>query len=98
VMPSLHEGFGFPVLEAQMAGTPVVASNTSSLPETAGDGAILVDPLDPGAIAAGLAIAVGDATARASLIARGRANVARFSWDACARQILRLLVPEGGAR
>lgn len=97
-MPSLHEGFGFPVLEAQMAGTPVVASNTSSLPEAAGDGAILVDPLDPAAIAAGLAVAVGDATVRASLIARGRANVARFSWDACARQILRLLAPEGGGR
>ena len=94
-MPSLHEGFGFPVIEAQMAGTPVVASNTSSLPETAGDGAILVDPLDPAAIADGLASAVGDPEVRAELIARGRANVARFSWDKCARQILSLLAPEG---
>ncbi|MEO6063917.1 MAG: glycosyltransferase family 1 protein [Thermoflexales bacterium] len=97
-MPSLHEGFGFPVLEAQMASTPVVASNTSSLPEAAGDGAILVDPLDPAAIAAGLAIAVGDAAARVNLIARGRANVARFSWDTCARQILSLLIPEANRR
>jgi len=98
VMPSLHEGFGFPVLEAQMAGTPVVAADTSSLPEVVGDGAILVDPLDPAAIAAGLAVAVGDEVARASLIARGHANAGRFSWDVCARQILGLLVPEGGAR
>jgi len=97
-MPSLHEGFGFPVLEAQMAGTPVVASNTSSLPETAGDGAILVDPLDPAAIAAGLSVAVGDPAVRANLVARGRANAARFSWDTCARQILGLLVPERGRR
>ena len=97
-MPSLHEGFGFPVLEAQMAGTPVVASNTSSLPEVAGDGAILVDPLDPAAIAAGLAVAAGDDAVRADLIARGRVNVARFSWDTCARQILSLLVPVGGRR
>jgi glycosyltransferase involved in cell wall biosynthesis len=95
-MPSLHEGFGFPVLEAQMAGTPVVASNTSSLPEVAGDGAILVDPLDPAAIAAGLAVVVGDDAFRADLIARGRANVPRFSWETCARQILGLLVPDGG--
>jgi len=81
-----------------MAGTPVVASNTSSLPEVAGDGAILVDPLDPAAIAAGLAVAAGDDAVRADLIARGRVNVARFSWDACARQILSLLVPEGSRR
>ncbi len=98
VMPSLHEGFGFPVLEAQMAGIPVVASNTSSLPETAGAGAILVDPLDPAAIVAGLTVAVGDAAVRANLIALGRANVARFNWDTCARQILSLLVPDGGRR
>ena len=97
-MPSLHEGFGFPVLEAQMAGTPVVASNTSSLPEAAGNGAILVDPLDPAAIAAGLAVAVGDDAVRVDLIARGRVNVDRFSWDTCARQILSLLVPEGSRR
>ena len=81
-----------------MAGTPVVAADTSSLPEVVGDGAILVDPLDPAAIAAGLAVAVGDEVARASLIARGHANAGRFSWDVCARQILGLLVPEGGAR
>ncbi len=97
-LPSLHEGFGFPVLEAQMAGVPVVAANTSSLPEVAGDGAVLVDPLDAGAIAAALASATTDGPARAGLIARGRANVSRFSWDRCAAQILELLGPGGGRR
>ena len=81
-----------------MAGVPVVAANTSSLPEVAGDGAVLVDPLDAGAIAAGLASALTDDPARAGLIARGRANVSRFSWDRCAAQILELLAPGGGGR
>lgn len=97
-MPSLHEGFGFPVLEAQMAGTPVVAADASSLPEVAGDGAILVDPLDPAAIAAGLAQAVGDEGVRSGLIARGRVNAGRFSWEECARRVLELLAPDGGGR
>lgn len=96
-IPSLHEGFGFPVLEAQRAGVPVVVSNTSSLPEVAGDGAIQVDPLDPAAIAAGLARALKDGPERDDLIVRGRANAARFSWARCADIILERLTAGGPA-
>lgn len=89
--PSLHEGFGFPVLEAQSAGVPVVCSNTSSLPEVAGDGAILVNPLDEQAIGDGLFQAMRDPVIRSRLIAAGMRNVARFNWQDCARVILQAL-------
>ena len=76
-LPSLHEGFGLPALEAMAAGTPVVAANTGALPEVTGGAAVLVDPLDPRSIADGIAeaIASGD-----SLRARGRARAREFSW------------------
>jgi glycosyltransferase involved in cell wall biosynthesis len=89
--PSLYEGFGLPVLEAQSAGVPVVCSNTSSLPEVAGDAALLVDPLDEAALARALRQAMCDECARARLIAAGTANVARFSWEACAAVVLECL-------
>ncbi len=89
--PSLHEGFGFPVLEAQACGAPVLAANTSSLPEVAGDGALLVDPLDTDAIAAGLLRLAGDRALRDRLRAAGFANLHRFSWQRCARETLAVL-------
>lgn len=89
--PSLYEGFGFPVLEAQAAGVPVVCSNTSSLPEVAGDGAILVNPLDEQDIGNGLRRAMLDPAIRSHLIAAGMRNVARFNWHNCARAILEML-------
>lgn len=89
--PSLHEGFGFPVLEAQACGTPVLAADTSSLPEVAGNGALLVDPLDSEAITAGLRRLVEDATLRKQLRTAGFANLARFSWQRCAEQTLAAL-------
>jgi glycosyltransferase involved in cell wall biosynthesis len=91
VYPSLHEGFGIPVLEAQACGVPVMTSNNSSLPEVAGDAALLVDPTDVDAIAEAMRQLAADADLRASLVERGFANVRRFSWEKCARETLEVL-------
>ncbi len=80
VFPSLYEGFGLPPLEAMACGTPVVTSNVSSLPEVAGDAALLVDPYDVDAIADGIHRVVTDDGLRADLSARGIARVREFSW------------------
>ena len=85
--PSLHEGFGLPVLEAHACGTPVVCSMTSSLPEAAGDAALFVDPLDVEAIAGAMERLLTDAAVRAKLIARGFDNLKRFSWEASASRV-----------
>jgi glycosyltransferase involved in cell wall biosynthesis len=81
VFPSLYEGFGLPPLEAMAAGTPVVTSNVSSLPEVVGDAAVLIDPMDAGAIADAMARVLSDATLRDTLVTRGHARVQAFSWD-----------------
>lgn len=86
--PSLYEGIGLPVLEAMACGTPVLTSAISSLPEVAGDAAILVDPYRVEAIAEGLRQLLGDATLRAELVARGLRQAARFTWEGAARQLL----------
>lgn len=84
-VPSLHEGSGLPVLEAFAAGAPVACARTGALPETAGDAAALVEPLDPRSIAAG----VDEAIARADeLVARGRTRAAAAGWErAAARHV-----------
>lgn len=96
--PSLYEGFGFPVLEAQACGAPVLAANTTSLPEVAGDGALLVDPLDTDAIAAGLLRLAGEPALRDRLRAAGFSNLRRFSWKRCARETLAVLEAVGRRR
>lgn len=89
--PSRYEGFGFPVLEGFAAGLPVMTSNVSSLPEVAGDAALLVDPNDVDAIAGGLAELFGDEDLRQDLRAAGYARVAGFTWEATARETARVL-------
>lgn len=89
VYPSLFEGFGLPVLEAQACGTPVLTSTSSSLPEVAGNAAILVDPLDVDAIAAGLYQLLNDEALRRELVRRGTKNSRRFTWEGATAQIWR---------
>ncbi len=88
--PSFDEGFGFPLLEAMGAGTPVVASNAGSIPEVAGDAALLVDPHDPTALAAALGRVHRDDACRAALVAAGRHRVEAFSWRTTAERIASL--------
>jgi glycosyltransferase involved in cell wall biosynthesis len=83
VLPSLYEGFGLTVLEAMACGAPVVAADRGALPETVGDAGVLVDPLDPPAIAAAVERALGDPRLRAA----GPARAAAFTWDAAARRM-----------
>lgn len=91
VFPSLYEGFGLPVIEAQLCGAPVVCSNTTSLPEAAGMGALFCDPLNPEHIAKSVASVLSDTQQKGDLIAKGLLNAQRFSWERCARETLALL-------
>jgi glycosyltransferase involved in cell wall biosynthesis len=86
VFPSLYEGFGLPPLEAMASGTPVITSNVSSLPEVVGDAALLIDPMNAGAIADAMARVLGDADLRADLIRRGHQRVKAFSWERSVRR------------
>ena len=88
VFPSLYEGFGLPVLEAMARGVPVACSNASSLPEVAGDAALLFDPHDESAIAEALRRLLRDPALRESLRTRGLARVAEFTWQRTARLTL----------
>lgn len=90
--PSLFEGFGLPVLEAQSYGVPVLTSNNSALPEVAGDAALLVDPTDVDAIADAMLRLSQDEALRQRLVEAGYANVKRFSWEKAARETLAVLL------
>ncbi|HRF47991.1 MAG TPA: glycosyltransferase family 1 protein [Anaerolineales bacterium] len=96
VFPSLYEGFGFPVLEAQACGTPVICSQTSSLSEVAGEGALLIDPQDTPALAAAIEDVLGRPEVRARLTEAGAANVLRFSWAEAAAQARTVLEAVAG--
>ena len=91
VFPSLFEGFGLPVLEAMACATPVLTANSSSLPEVAGDAALLVDPHSVSAIADGIRRLLAEPALRADLVRRGTANLRRFSWTKTVDQIIDLL-------
>lgn len=96
--PSLYEGFGLPVLEAQQMGVAVMTSNNSSLPEVAGDAALLVDPNDTEAIADAMLRLSRDEALRQELIAAGYENVKRFSWEKAARETLAVLLAAAGKK
>jgi glycosyltransferase involved in cell wall biosynthesis len=88
VLPSLYEGFGLPLAEAMACGVPVVASNTSSIPEVAGDAALLVPPTQPEAFAEAILRVRGDKGLRRAMIEKGLMQAAGFRWDTSARQHL----------
>ena len=97
VFPSLYEGFGLPPLEAMAAGAPVITSNVSALPEVVGDAALLIDPLDAGAIAEAMARVLTSETLRADLAARGRERTKMFSWERSVARIREVYAEVGGA-
>lgn len=96
VFPSLYEGFGLPVLEAMGCGVPVIVSNTSALPEVAGEAALLVDPGDVEGMAAAMAAVVDSASLREHLRQKGFAQARSFSWETTARKTLELYGALGG--
>ena len=87
LFPSLYEGFGLPVLEAMLLGTPVICSNTSSLPEVAGDAAFMVDPYDTQAITNAIRTLDADAAMRADYTARGRKQADLYSPEVYREQL-----------
>lgn len=92
VYPTLYEGFGFPVLEAMSCGTPVVTSNTSSLPEIAGEAALLVDPRNPEEIADAVQKLLADGPLRSVLSSRGLVHAQRFTWEKAAKETLKVFL------
>lgn len=90
IFPSLYEGFGLPVLESMILGTPVVSSNQGSIPEVAGDAAILVDPYDTRAMADAIAAVDANADLRAELTAKGKLRAAQFSAERYRERLAKL--------
>jgi glycosyltransferase involved in cell wall biosynthesis len=87
LFPTFYEGFGLPILEAESVGTPVITSNISSMPEVAGDSAVLVDPKDPKEIAESIQKLISNESYKNDIIEKGFENVKRFNWEKCAREI-----------
>ena len=90
LFPSVYEGFGFPILEAMSCGSPVITSRTASMPEVAGDAAMLVDPIDTGAIASAMLEIMTNTALRDTLITKGYQRLDNFSWEKCAQETLRV--------
>ena len=98
VFPSLYEGFGLPPLEAMASGTPVVTSNVSSMPEVAGEAAVLVDPHDTVDIKEGLQRALTDSALRERLVRLGRERARHFSWETSVARTLEVYREAAGQR
>lgn len=91
LFPSLYEGFGFPLLEGNACGTPVLGANASSIPEIANGAALLVDPLNTEDIAEGMRRILSDKALRDRLVENGLSNIRRFRWEATAQKTLAVL-------
>jgi glycosyltransferase involved in cell wall biosynthesis len=89
--PSLYEGFGLPPLEAMACGTPVLTSNITSLPETVGDAAVLIDPYNIDSIKTGIEQITQDTLLRKNLIEKGHERITLFSWDKTAAAVQTIL-------
>jgi len=89
VYPSLYEGFGLPVLEAMACGVPVVTSNVSSLPEVAGDAAILINPYSVDELADGIWRILSDEELRNQCIEKGIERAKSFTWERCAMETMK---------
>ena len=87
ICTSLYEGFGIPLVEAMTCGCPVIAPKTSSIPEVAGDAALLFDPKEPEDLARQMDRVISDESLRAGLIERGQLRAIRFSWEAMAEAV-----------
>ncbi len=88
LFPSLYEGFGLPILEAFAAGAPVITSNCASMPEVAGNAALLIDPKNPQEIASAMEKITKDADLKIKLIELGLEQLKKFNWETCAKQTL----------
>lgn len=91
IFPSFYEGFGMPLLQAMACGTPVIASNMTSIPEIANNAALLFDPNDKVEMASVMFRIITDRELRDGLIVKGYENVAKFNWEKCARETLKAL-------
>jgi len=91
VYPSFFEGFGFPPLEAMACGSPTIVSNNSSLPEVAGDGAIMINPNNIDQLSWTMEMALTDSSLRKHLTKKGLEQAKKFSWDKCARETMEVL-------
>jgi glycosyltransferase involved in cell wall biosynthesis len=94
VFPSIYEGFGLPILEAMQCGCPVIASNNSSIPEVAGDAALLFDANDYTELARLIDKLLQDENLRKSYIAKGFEQVKKFSWEKTVAQLLNVIESE----
>jgi glycosyltransferase involved in cell wall biosynthesis len=90
VFPSIHEGFGYPPLEAMACGTPVIVSNSSSLPEIVDDAALQVDPFNAAEIATAIRLLLTNSELREQLASRGMQRAATFAWERTARETLKV--------